>query len=101
MQCLILICFSVIIILCDTYPLLQIQNDLQNSSLHLASLEQKKADESVLRLVEEQKASLLKSSFNNIILFVFIRCSSLFLLLVIGSIQALFLYLIKLVILNY
>ncbi|XP_076950429.1 factor of DNA methylation 1-like [Bidens hawaiensis] len=32
------------------------KNDMQNSSLHKASLEQKKADESVLRLVEEQKA---------------------------------------------
>ncbi|KAI3806919.1 hypothetical protein L1987_22837 [Smallanthus sonchifolius] len=31
------------------------KNDLQNSSLHKASIEQKKADESVLRLVEEQK----------------------------------------------
>ncbi|KAL8226115.1 hypothetical protein R6Q57_018672 [Mikania cordata] len=31
------------------------KNDMQNSSLHKASIEQKKADESVLRLVEEQK----------------------------------------------
>ncbi|KAI3763269.1 hypothetical protein L1987_53723 [Smallanthus sonchifolius] len=31
------------------------KNDLQNSSLHKASIEQKKADESLLRLVEEQK----------------------------------------------
>ncbi|KAJ0545933.1 putative XS domain-containing protein [Helianthus annuus] len=31
------------------------KNDMQNSSLHMASIEQKKADESVLRLVEEQK----------------------------------------------
>ncbi|KAI3513932.1 hypothetical protein L1887_12169 [Cichorium endivia] len=33
-----------------------IQNDLQNNSLQMASIEQKKkTDESVLRLVEEQK----------------------------------------------
>nr|XP_043636580.1 factor of DNA methylation 1-like [Erigeron canadensis] len=31
------------------------KNDLQNTSLQMASVEQKKADESVLRLVEEQK----------------------------------------------
>ncbi|XP_023761771.1 factor of DNA methylation 1 [Lactuca sativa] len=31
------------------------KNDVQNNSLHMASIEQKKADESVLRLVEEQK----------------------------------------------
>nr|XP_043635583.1 factor of DNA methylation 1-like [Erigeron canadensis] len=31
------------------------KNDLQNTSLHMASIEQKKADKSVLRLVEEQK----------------------------------------------
>ncbi|KAK9066047.1 hypothetical protein SSX86_015449 [Deinandra increscens subsp. villosa] len=31
------------------------KNDMQNSSLHKASIEQKNADESVLRLVEEQK----------------------------------------------
>lgn len=31
------------------------KNDVQNNSLNMASIEQKKADESVLRLVEEQK----------------------------------------------
>lgn len=31
------------------------KNDVQNNSLHMASIEQKKADESVSRLVEEQK----------------------------------------------
>ncbi|KAJ9559508.1 hypothetical protein OSB04_004668 [Centaurea solstitialis] len=31
------------------------KNDVQNNSLHMASIEQKKADESVTRLVEEQK----------------------------------------------
>ncbi|KAL4559877.1 hypothetical protein LXL04_032023 [Taraxacum kok-saghyz] len=31
------------------------KNDVQNNSLQMASIEQKKADESVLRLVEEQK----------------------------------------------
>ncbi|GJX85487.1 factor of DNA methylation 1-like protein [Tanacetum coccineum] len=31
------------------------KNEVQNNSLHMASVEQKRADESVLRLVEEQK----------------------------------------------
>lgn len=31
------------------------QNDMRNSALQLASEEQRKADENVLRLVEEQK----------------------------------------------
>lgn len=35
--------------------LLRLQNEVRTSSLELASVEQKKADENVLRLVEEQK----------------------------------------------
>lgn len=35
--------------------ILLIQNDVRNSALQLASAEQRKADENVLRLVEEQK----------------------------------------------
>lgn len=38
-----------------TFLLLPLQNEERNSSLQLASMEQKKADENVLRLVEEQK----------------------------------------------
>ncbi|MFS7907116.1 putative XS domain-containing protein [Helianthus anomalus] len=48
------------IILCYLYPRLQIQNDVRNNSLHMASIEQEKADEGLLRLIEEQKEALKK-----------------------------------------
>lgn len=40
---------------CVLMAFLGLQNDVRNSSLQLASMEQRKADENVLRLVEEQK----------------------------------------------
>lgn len=39
--------------------ILLIQNDVRNSALQMASVEQRKADENVLRLVEEQKVSFI------------------------------------------
>lgn len=39
--------------------ILLIQNDVRNSALQMASVEQRKADVNVLRLVEEQKVSFI------------------------------------------
>lgn len=61
---LILIAFSYIFNLeyiCLLVSTLFFQNDERNDELRMASEEQRKADENVLRLVEEQKVSQLES----------------------------------------
>ena len=39
------------------------QNDMRNNALQMASVEQRKADENVLRLVEEQKVGSINIMF--------------------------------------